>query len=110
MRISDGSSDLCSSDLTVVARKDANIETFEDLKGKRVNIGNPGSGQRGTMEVLMDRMGWTKADFALASELQSAEQAAALCDDKIDAFVFTVGHPAGPIEEAATTQIGRAHV
>src|SRR3546814_5580994 len=85
MRISDGSSDLCSSDLTVVARKDANIETFEDLKGKRVNIGNPGSGQRGTMEVLMDRMGWTKADFALASELQSAEQAAALCDDKIDA-------------------------
>src|SRR3546814_1586654 len=41
---------------TVVARKDANIETFEDLKGKRVNIGNPGSGQRGTMEVLMDRI------------------------------------------------------
>src|SRR3546814_5806333 len=103
MRISDGSSDLCSSDLTVVARKDANIETFEDLKGKRVTIGNPGSSQLGTMEVLMDRMGWTKSDFALASELQSAEQAAALCDDKIDAFVFTVGHPAGSIEEAATT-------
>src|SRR3546814_11637779 len=55
------------------------------------------------MEVLMDRMGWTKADFALASELQSAAQAAALCDDKIDAFVFTVGHPAGSIEEAPTT-------
>ena len=88
---------------TVVARKEANIETFEDLKGKRVNIGNPGSGQRATMEVLMDRMGWTKGDFALASELQSAEQAAALCDNKIDAFVFTVGHPAGSIEEAATT-------
>ena len=38
---------------TVVARKDANIKTFDDLKGKRVNIGNPGSGQRGTMEVLI---------------------------------------------------------
>lgn len=88
---------------TVVARAEANIENFEDLKGKRVNIGNPGSGQRATMEVLMDRMGWTKGDFALASELQSAEQAAALCDNKIDAFVFTVGHPAGSIEEAATT-------
>jgi uncharacterized protein len=88
---------------TVVARADSGIKTFEDLKGKRVNIGNPGSGQRGTMEVVMDRMGWTRSDFALASELQSAEQAAALCDNKIDAFVFTVGHPAGSIEEAATT-------
>jgi TRAP transporter TAXI family solute receptor len=59
---------------TVVARADAGIETFEDLKGKRVNVGNPGSGQRGTMEVLMDAMGWTMDDFALASELQAAEQ------------------------------------
>ncbi|HMA16480.1 MAG TPA: TAXI family TRAP transporter solute-binding subunit [Kiloniellaceae bacterium] len=88
---------------TVVARKDANIKTFDDLKGKRVNVGNPGSGQRGTMQVVMDAMGWKMSDFALASELQSAEQAAALCDNKIDAFVFTVGHPAGSIEEAATT-------
>jgi TRAP transporter TAXI family solute receptor len=88
---------------TVVSRADANLKTFDDLKGKRVNIGNPGSGQRATMEVVMEKMGWTKADFALASELQSAEQAAALCDNKIDAFVFTVGHPAGNIEEAATT-------
>lgn len=88
---------------TVVARADSGITTFEDLKGKRVNVGNPGSGQRATMEVVMDKMGWTMDDFALASELQSAEQSAALCDGKIDAFVFTVGHPAGSIEEAATT-------
>lgn len=88
---------------TVVARADSGIKTFEDLKGKRVNVGNPGSGQRGTMEVVMKEMGWTMDDFALASELKSAEQSAALCDGKIDAFVFTVGHPAGSIEEAATT-------
>jgi hypothetical protein len=88
---------------TVVARADAGIEHFEDLKGKRVNIGNPGSGQRGTMEVLMDVYGWTKDDFKLASELKSAEQAQALCDNKIDAFVFTVGHPSGSIKEATTT-------
>ncbi len=88
---------------TVVARKDSGIKTFEDLKGKRVNVGNPGSGQRGTMEVVMKEMGWSMSDFALASELKSAEQSAALCDGKIDAFVFTVGHPAGSIEEAATT-------
>ena len=87
---------------TVVARADSGIEDFEDLKGKRVNIGNPGSGQRGTMEVLMDAMGWTTDDFELATELKSAEQSQALCDNQIDAMVFTVGHPSGSIQEATT--------
>jgi TRAP transporter TAXI family solute receptor len=88
---------------TVVARADSGIKTFEDLKGKRVNVGNPGSGQRGTMEVVMNALGWTMDDFALASELKSAEQSAALCDNKIDAMVFTVGHPSGSIKEASTS-------
>ena len=88
---------------TVVVRADAGITSFDDLKGKRVNIGNPGSGQRGTMEVVMGKMGWTMDDFALASELKSSEQSAALCDNKIDAMIFTVGHPNGSIQEASTS-------
>ena len=88
---------------TVVARADSGIKTFADLKGKRVNIGNPGSGQRGTMEVVMDAMGWKKSDLKLASELKSAEQSRALCDNKVDAIVFTVGHPSGSIKEATTS-------
>ena len=88
---------------TVVARADSGIKTFDDLKGKRVNIGNPGSGQRGTMEVLMKAKGWEASDFALASELKSSEQSSALCDNKIDAMVFTVGHPSGSIKEATTS-------
>lgn len=87
---------------TVVARADAGIANFEDLKGKRVNIGNPGSGQRGTMEVLMEALGWTTDDLALATELKAAEQSAALCDNQIDAMVYTVGHPSGSIQEATT--------
>lgn len=87
---------------TVVARADSGISTFEDLKGKRVNIGNPGSGQRGTMEVLLAALGWTTDDFALATELKAAEQSAALCDNQIDAMVYTVGHPSGSIQEATT--------
>lgn len=87
---------------TVVARKDANIKTFEDLKGKRVNVGNPGSGQRNTMETLMNKMGWTMKDFALVSELQANEQSQALCDNNIDAMVYVVGHPNGSIKEATT--------
>ena len=88
---------------TVVARADAGIKDFSDLMGKRVNIGNPGSGQRGTMEVVMAALDWDKGTFALASELKSAEQSQALCDNKIDAMVFTVGHPSGSIKEASTT-------
>ncbi len=88
---------------TVVARANAGIKKFSDLKGKRVNIGNPGSGQRGTMEVLMGEMGWNKGIFKLASELKSSEQSRALCDNKIDAMVFTVGHPSGSIKEATTS-------
>lgn len=87
---------------TVVARADAGVANFEDLKGKRVNIGNPGSGQRGTMEVLMGALGWTTDDFALATELKAAEQSQALCDNQIDAMVYTVGHPSGSIQEATT--------
>ena len=87
---------------TVVARADSGIKTFEDLKGKRVNIGNPGSGQRGTMEVLMEALGWSVGDFELATELKAAEQSQALCDNQIDAMVYTVGHPSGSIQEATT--------
>lgn len=88
---------------TVVARADAGVNTLDDLKGKRVNIGNPGSGQRGTMEVLMAAKGWTTDDFAQTTELKSTEQSQALCDNEIDATVFTVGHPDGAVQEATTS-------
>ncbi len=88
---------------TVIARQDADISNFDDLKDKRVNVGNPGSGQLATMEVLLEAKGWSMDDFALASELKPAEQAAALGDNKVDAIVYTVGHPNGSIQEATTT-------
>jgi uncharacterized protein len=89
--------------LTIVARAEAGIATIDDLAGKRVNIGNPGSGQRALMELYMAEKGWDTSTFALASELAPAEQSQALCDNNVDAFVFTVGHPAGSIQEATTS-------
>lgn len=89
--------------LTVVARADSGITDFDSLKGKRVNIGNPGSGQRALMDLLIAEKGWTNADFSLAAELAPAEQSSQLCDNNIDAFAYTVGHPAGSIQEATTT-------
>ncbi len=88
---------------TVVASKSSGIKNFEDLAGKRVSVGNPGSGQRATAEVLMDGMGWTMDKFSLAAELKAAEQSQALCDGNIDAFFYTVGHPSGAIKEATTS-------
>ncbi|MDX1801864.1 MAG: TAXI family TRAP transporter solute-binding subunit [Marinobacter sp.] len=88
---------------TVVASKASGVKKFSDLAGKRVSVGNPGSGQRATAEVLMKEMGWTMDKFALAAELKAAEQSQALCDGNIDAFFYTVGHPSGAIKEATTS-------
>jgi TRAP transporter TAXI family solute receptor len=88
---------------TLIVRGDSDINTFTDLKGKRVNVGNPGSGQRATTEVVMNAYGMTMDDFALAAELKGAEMAQALCDGKIDAMIYTVGHPAAAITEVTTT-------
>ncbi|MEZ5808896.1 MAG: TAXI family TRAP transporter solute-binding subunit [Zhengella sp.] len=88
---------------TLIVREGSGIEGFTDLKGKKVNVGNPGSGQRATMEVVMDAFGIKMDDFALAAELKGSEMAQALCDGKIDAMIYTIGHPAAAITEAATT-------
>ena len=79
--------------LQIIVGKNSGINGWDDLKGKRVNIGNPGSGQRGTMEFLMETAGMTNADFKVATELTSSEQSKALCDGKIDAYIYTVGVP-----------------
>ena len=84
------------------ARKKAKVKSFDGLKGKVVNIGNPGSGQRGTMEELMKAMGADMSMFKGTTELTSSQQVKALCDGKIDAFGYSVGFPNGAMEEAAT--------
>lgn len=89
--------------VTIVARKDANIVNFEDLKGKRVNIGNAGSGTRSTWEVIEKAVGWQRSDLKLAAELKSAETGQALCDNKIDAYFWLVGHPAALVQETVST-------
>jgi uncharacterized protein len=88
---------------TVVARKEANINSFADLKGKKFNVGNPGSGTRASLEELLAAMNWKLSDFALASELRPDEHGPALCDNKIDGFFYAVGHPSANIQDPTTT-------
>lgn len=94
---------LQSEVFTILARKDANISHLEDLIGKRVNIGNPGSGQRDTFEQIMQVKGWEPSVFSLVSDLKPAEQASAMSDNNIDVMSYFVGHPNGAIQEASTT-------
>ena len=85
---------------TVVALEDAGIATFEDLRGKRVNVGSPGSGGRGTLEVVLEAKGWTMADFAATTELEPDEMVDAMCAGEVDAIIYAVGHPSASVQQA----------
>ena len=89
--------------MTIITRKDANIKTILDLKGKRVNIGNPGSGTRGTWEVIEKTLGWKRSDLKLAAQMKSSENSGALCDNKIDAYFWLVGHPSALTQETVAS-------
>lgn len=86
--------------VTLVAAVDANINTVDDLKGKRINIGNPGSGHRqNAIDALTAaNINWQTDIFA--ESVKAAEAPGLLQDGRIDAFFYTVGHPSGAIKEA----------
>ena len=84
-----------------MTREDANVRSLEDLRGKRVSLGPPGSGTRATMQLVMDAVGLKKSDLKSALEMKFVEMSPALCENKIDAFVFVAGHPNPVFHEAA---------
>ena len=86
--------------VTVIAKDGSGISELSDAKGKRLNIGNPGSGTRGTWEVIEGALGWSRSDLKLAAEMKSAETGQAVCDGKIDAYFWLVGHPSALTQES----------
>lgn len=91
---------LHSEPFQILVAKNSGITNWEGLKGKRVNIGNAGSGQRGTFETLLAAYGLDKSFFSLATELNSTEQSGALCNGNIDAFGYSVGFPNAGVAQA----------
>jgi TRAP transporter TAXI family solute receptor len=89
--------------ITLVVRKEAGITSLAGLKGKRVNIGTPGSGTRASVDELLAAANIKTSEFAAVAELKPDEHGAALCDNKIDAFFFVVGHPSANIQDPMTT-------
>lgn len=90
--------------ITLVASVDSGIKSIYDIKGKRVNLGNPGSGQLQNSRDLLEALGLKESDLS-ASYVKAVEGPGLLQDGRIDAFFYTVGHPNGNIKEATSGRI-----
>ncbi len=88
--------------VTLVAAVDSGIRTIKDLKGKKVNIGNPGSGQRQNAIDALTAVGIDYKKDLQAENVKASEAPGLLQDGRIDAFFYTVGHPSGAIKEATS--------
>jgi len=87
---------------TIVARADSGVRRLRDLKGKRVNLGSPGSGQRATADELLRALGWAEDVFSRVFELPSSQQSEALCNNMIDVTMYVVGHPSSAVRNASS--------
>ena len=85
---------------TVIVPKSSDVYSFDDIKGKRVSIGTPGSSLRATMNDLLEKKGWHYQDFMQVLSLDATDQASALCQGRIDVMIYIVGHPSGMAREA----------
>jgi len=95
---------LHNESITLVARADAGINSVYDLKGKRVNLGNPGSGQLQNSKDVLKAFGISLSDIK-PYYVKAVEAPGLLQDGRLDAFFYTVGHPNGNIKEATSGRI-----
>jgi len=87
----------------LVARPESGIRSLADLPGKRIGIGDRGSGQRVAMDRILAELGGRSTGRDLDPQAQNA----ALCAGTLDAIVMMSGHPNGLIQEAVGACGGR---
>lgn len=90
--------------ITLIASVNSGIKSVSDLAGKRVNIGNPGSGQLQNSKDVLKAFGISLKDIH-PEYVKAVEAPLLLQDGRIDAFFYTVGHPNGNIKEATSGRI-----
>ncbi len=95
---------LHSEPITLVVAEKSRIQSIEDLAGKRINMGNPGSGQLQNSRHVLEAAGLTENDLS-AEYVKAAEAPGLLQDERLDGFFYTVGHPNGNIKEATSGRI-----
>ena len=91
--------DLHFETVTLVVAEDAQIYSFKDLLGKKVNLGNIGSGQRKNAIDLFNFFGIDYENDIEAESVKAGDSAQLFQDGRIDAFFFTAGHPNGLVKQ-----------
>ena len=89
--------------MQVVTLEGNGVTKFEDLKGKRVSTGAPGSGTEIFAFRIIEGYGLDKDKDMTRERLSAAESGNALKDRKIDAFMFVAGVPTSAITDVAAT-------
>jgi len=90
--------------ITLIASEKSGIREIKDLKGKRVNLGNPGSGHLQNSRDVLKAIGLTEEDLS-AEYVKAVEAPGLLQDERLDTFFYTVGHPSSNIKEATAGRI-----
>lgn len=88
--------------VTFIAAEDSGIKSLADVKGKVINIGNPGSGNRQNAIDVFEAIGIDVDKDFQAEGLKAADAPRTLQDGRIDGFFYTVGHPNGNIKEGTS--------
>ena len=86
---------------TVVVRRDANISSMEELKGKRINFGAPRSPQHLATDTIITAKNWTKGNFSLAAELSASQSqdTMAFCHGTTQAMIHIGVHPDATLQQ-----------
>ncbi|MBN2794623.1 MAG: TAXI family TRAP transporter solute-binding subunit [Clostridia bacterium] len=96
-----GIASLYTEVIQVVARKDANIRSIADLKGKRVNIGDYGSGNYFDAINLLNAYGMSESDLII-DEDKVDNAYLSMVNENLDAIIMTAGIPTGTIQNIAS--------
>jgi len=83
----------------IIREKDARISKFNDLKGKKINIGANGSGSRKIFENLIKKYNMKFEDFTKVTDHNLYNQGEALCSGEVDAVFYVVGHPNASVQD-----------
>jgi TRAP transporter TAXI family solute receptor len=90
--------------ITLIVSEESGIKKLGDLRGKRINLGNPGSGQLQNSRDVLAAVGLGEDDL-LAEYVKAVEAPGLLQDERLDGFFYTVGHPNGNIKEATSGRV-----
>jgi len=91
----------------VIVPQKSETNYLEDLKGKRINIGNPGSGKRSVANMIFQAMNWHNSDFKRVTGLATREMGDIFCGNGIDGIIELLGIPASFYDKITNKCQGR---